>query len=145
MYGHLILSAARCGAAHGPQSCAPPEHCVIKEGSIYTSMIVFASSKVLTACGLVGWRVGDGLKILQHVPLPLYINQYLLAPLHLPVPASHHLKRRPVNLNLLGLVKPSMEQGKKKQARRLQKVLREQKAKLYIIRRCVVMLLCWSD
>jgi hypothetical protein len=39
-----------------------------------------------------------------------------------------------------------MEQGKKKQTgRRLQKVLREQKARLYIIRRCVVMLLCWSD
>ncbi|KAM3274742.1 hypothetical protein ACQJBY_043640 [Aegilops geniculata] len=38
-----------------------------------------------------------------------------------------------------------MEQGKKKQMGKLQKVLREQKARLYIIRRCVVMLLCWSD
>ncbi|XP_047046445.1 small polypeptide DEVIL 2-like [Lolium rigidum] len=38
-----------------------------------------------------------------------------------------------------------MEQGKKKQTGRLQKVLREQKARLYIIRRCVVMLLCWTD
>ncbi|OQU89240.1 hypothetical protein SORBI_3002G163301 [Sorghum bicolor] len=28
---------------------------------------------------------------------------------------------------------------------KLQRVLREQKARLYIIRRCVVMLLCWSD
>ncbi|KAK1630132.1 hypothetical protein QYE76_004447 [Lolium multiflorum] len=39
----------------------------------------------------------------------------------------------------------AMEQGKKKQTGRLQKVLREQKARLYIIRRCVVMLLCWTD
>ncbi|XP_042443993.1 small polypeptide DEVIL 5-like [Zingiber officinale] len=28
---------------------------------------------------------------------------------------------------------------------RLCRALREQKAKLYIIRRCVVMLLCWHD
>ncbi|OEL19518.1 hypothetical protein BAE44_0019463, partial [Dichanthelium oligosanthes] len=36
----------------------------------------------------------------------------------------------------------AMEQGKKKQQRgKLQRVLREQKARLYIIRRCVVMLL----
>ncbi|XP_042448591.1 small polypeptide DEVIL 4-like [Zingiber officinale] len=27
----------------------------------------------------------------------------------------------------------------------LSRVLREQKARLYIIRRCVVMLLCWHD
>ncbi|XP_042447939.1 small polypeptide DEVIL 4-like [Zingiber officinale] len=27
----------------------------------------------------------------------------------------------------------------------ISKVLREQKARLYIIRRCVVMLLCWHD
>ncbi|TKW32547.1 hypothetical protein SEVIR_2G174500v4 [Setaria viridis] len=39
-----------------------------------------------------------------------------------------------------------MEQGNKKQQRgKLQRVLREQKARLYIIRRCVIMLLCWSD
>uniref|UniRef100_A0A0E0LZK7 Uncharacterized protein n=1 Tax=Oryza punctata TaxID=4537 RepID=A0A0E0LZK7_ORYPU len=38
----------------------------------------------------------------------------------------------------------SMEKVKKKRGK-LQKVLREQKARLYIIRRCVVMLLCWSD
>uniref|UniRef100_K4A2I1 Uncharacterized protein n=1 Tax=Setaria italica TaxID=4555 RepID=K4A2I1_SETIT len=45
-------------------------------------------------------------------------------------------------LNLLA----TMEQGNKKQQRgKLQRVLREQKARLYIIRRCVVMLLCWSD
>ncbi|XP_024318806.1 uncharacterized protein LOC112272391 [Brachypodium distachyon] len=36
-----------------------------------------------------------------------------------------------------------MEQ--RKQRGRLQRVLMEQKARLYIIRRCVVMLLCWSD
>ncbi|RLM84299.1 hypothetical protein C2845_PM04G16010 [Panicum miliaceum] len=40
----------------------------------------------------------------------------------------------------------NMEKGKKQQQRgKLQRVLREQKARLYIIRRCVVMLLCWSD
>ncbi|KAG2634278.1 hypothetical protein PVAP13_2NG251003 [Panicum virgatum] len=39
-----------------------------------------------------------------------------------------------------------MEKGKKQQQRgKLQRVLREQKARLYIIRRCVIMLLCWSD
>ncbi|BAT07356.1 Os09g0306500 [Oryza sativa Japonica Group] len=37
-----------------------------------------------------------------------------------------------------------MEKVKKKRGK-LQNVLREQKARLYIIRRCVVMLLCWSD
>ncbi|GKU90389.1 hypothetical protein SLEP1_g4390 [Rubroshorea leprosula] len=30
-------------------------------------------------------------------------------------------------------------------SRRLGGVLREQRAKLYIIRRCVVMLLCWHE
>ncbi|KAE8821101.1 hypothetical protein D1007_00954 [Hordeum vulgare] len=74
MYGHLILSAAGCGAAHGPQSC--------------------------------------------------------------PLTLSTVLSR--VHLCMIPL-------GKKKQTGRLQKVLREQKARLYIIRRCVVMLLCWSD
>ncbi|OEL27412.1 hypothetical protein BAE44_0011568 [Dichanthelium oligosanthes] len=40
----------------------------------------------------------------------------------------------------------AMEQGKKQQQRgKLQRVLREQKARLYIIRRCVVMLVFWSD
>jgi hypothetical protein len=39
-----------------------------------------------------------------------------------------------------------MEQGKKQhKGMKLHRVLREQKARLYIIRRCVVMLLCWSD
>uniref|UniRef100_J3MWD4 Uncharacterized protein n=2 Tax=Oryza brachyantha TaxID=4533 RepID=J3MWD4_ORYBR len=38
----------------------------------------------------------------------------------------------------------AMEQVKKQRGK-LQKVLREQKARLYIIRRCVVMLLCWND
>uniref|UniRef100_A0A0D9XC99 Uncharacterized protein n=1 Tax=Leersia perrieri TaxID=77586 RepID=A0A0D9XC99_9ORYZ len=38
----------------------------------------------------------------------------------------------------------TMEQVKKQRGK-LQKVLREQKARLYIIRRCVVMLLCWND
>ncbi|XP_035821295.1 uncharacterized protein [Zea mays] len=43
-----------------------------------------------------------------------------------------------------------MEQQRKKQHQqqqrgKLQRVLRQQKARLYIIRRCVVMLLCWSD
>uniref|UniRef100_A0A0E0B150 Uncharacterized protein n=2 Tax=Oryza glumipatula TaxID=40148 RepID=A0A0E0B150_9ORYZ len=37
----------------------------------------------------------------------------------------------------------TMEKVKKRG--KLQNVLREQKARLYIIRRCVVMLLCWSD
>ncbi|KAL9668057.1 hypothetical protein QQ045_002431 [Rhodiola kirilowii] len=37
--------------------------------------------------------------------------------------------------------------GKKRfvSSKRLGGVLREQRAKLYIIRRCVVMLLCWHD
>ncbi|KAK3133058.1 hypothetical protein QOZ80_6AG0531530 [Eleusine coracana subsp. coracana] len=39
----------------------------------------------------------------------------------------------------------TMERGKKQHTGKLQRVLREQKARLYIIRRCVVMLLCWSD
>lgn len=46
------------------------------------------------------------------------------------------------------LLLATMEQGKKEkqqQRGKLQRVLREQKARLYIIRRCVVMLLCWSD
>ncbi|KAF0914304.1 hypothetical protein E2562_027859 [Oryza meyeriana var. granulata] len=38
----------------------------------------------------------------------------------------------------------TMEQVKRQRGR-VQKVLREQKARLYIIRRCVVMLLCWND
>jgi hypothetical protein len=38
-----------------------------------------------------------------------------------------------------------MEQGKKQRRGKVQRMLREQKARLYIIRRCVVMLLCWSD
>ncbi|TVU09093.1 hypothetical protein EJB05_42533, partial [Eragrostis curvula] len=45
-------------------------------------------------------------------------------------------------------LRPSLLEAmeRKKQHRgKLQKVLREQKARLYIIRRCVVMLLCWSD
>ncbi|RLN36033.1 hypothetical protein C2845_PM03G31160 [Panicum miliaceum] len=43
-------------------------------------------------------------------------------------------------------ISADMEQGKKQQQRgKLQRLLREQKARLYIIRRCVVMLLCWSD
>ncbi|XP_004237033.1 small polypeptide DEVIL 6-like [Solanum lycopersicum] len=40
-----------------------------------------------------------------------------------------------------------MGSSKKKliSSRGLGGVLREQRAKLYIIRRCVVMLLCWND
>ncbi|KAM0822186.1 hypothetical protein ACQ4PT_071660 [Festuca glaucescens] len=82
MYGHLILSAALCGAAHGPQSC--PLNTVLSR-------------------------------------VHLYIHDHIC--------------------NLV----EAMEQGKKKQTGRLQKVLREQKARLYIIRRCIVMLLCWTD
>nr|ACG49134.1 hypothetical protein [Zea mays] len=37
------------------------------------------------------------------------------------------------------------KQPQQQQRGKLQRVLREQKARLYIIRRCVVMLLCWSD
>ncbi|XP_068649339.1 small polypeptide DEVIL 4-like [Aristolochia californica] len=35
--------------------------------------------------------------------------------------------------------------SKRRVSRGLGGVLREQKARLYIIRRCVVMLLCWHD
>ncbi|XP_068651671.1 small polypeptide DEVIL 6-like [Aristolochia californica] len=35
--------------------------------------------------------------------------------------------------------------GKRRVSRGLGGALREQKARLYIIRRCVVMLLCWHD
>ncbi|XP_038716885.1 uncharacterized protein LOC120010232 [Tripterygium wilfordii] len=42
--------------------------------------------------------------------------------------------------------KTTMEDSKKKMpCRRLGGFLREQKGRLYIIRRCVVMLLCWHD
>ncbi|XP_021668205.1 small polypeptide DEVIL 3-like [Hevea brasiliensis] len=40
----------------------------------------------------------------------------------------------------------TMEDSKKKiSCRSLGGYLREQKARLYIIRRCIVMLLCWHD
>ncbi|XP_078154012.1 small polypeptide DEVIL 4-like [Carex rostrata] len=35
--------------------------------------------------------------------------------------------------------------GQQKQRKGATRALREQRAKLYIIRRCVVMLLCWHD
>uniref|UniRef100_A0A804JX18 ROTUNDIFOLIA like 8 n=1 Tax=Musa acuminata subsp. malaccensis TaxID=214687 RepID=A0A804JX18_MUSAM len=35
--------------------------------------------------------------------------------------------------------------GRVSQRGGLSRMLREQKAKLYIIRRCIVMLLCWHD
>ncbi|XP_059294969.1 small polypeptide DEVIL 4 [Lycium ferocissimum] len=34
---------------------------------------------------------------------------------------------------------------KKMSSRRLGKFLKEQRGRLYIVRRCVVMLLCWHD
>ncbi|KAL0735782.1 hypothetical protein Bca4012_011992 [Brassica carinata] len=42
----------------------------------------------------------------------------------------------------------SSERSKKKKrsiSRRLGKYMKEQKGRVYIIRRCVVMLLCWND
>ncbi|CAL5065035.1 unnamed protein product [Urochloa decumbens] len=47
--------------------------------------------------------------------------------------------------NLLGAMEQGKQQQQQQQRGKLQRVLREQKARLYIIRRCVVMLLCWSD
>jgi hypothetical protein len=94
--------------------------------------------------------MGDSIEILQHIPLPLYINQDLH---HWIFPFKYHKSTtseentsgaHPNFLHCSQLVE-AMEQGKKKQTGRLQKVLREQKARLYIIRRCVVMLLCWTD
>lgn len=46
----------------------------------------------------------------------------------------------------IGSGSSSMEGSKKRiSSKGLGGVLREQRAKLYIIRRCVVMLLCWQD
>lgn len=61
-------------------------------------------------------------------------------------PLRNHISIRPP----WGLLAAIMEQQRKKQHQqqqrgKLQRVLRQQKARLYIIRRCVVMLLCWSD
>ncbi|KAK7356975.1 hypothetical protein VNO80_16256 [Phaseolus coccineus] len=46
----------------------------------------------------------------------------------------------------IGMASPSMGGSKRRlSSRGLGGALREQRARLYIIRRCVVMLLCWHD
>ena len=95
------------------------------------------------------WAVGGC--YLEILPPCLYKQEMHLcsgtAPSHLkearhhwaPEPLHNHIPDCPGSL-------ASMEQQRKQQQRgKLQRVLREQKARLYIIRRCVVMLLCWSD
>ncbi|XP_006400132.2 uncharacterized protein LOC18017359 [Eutrema salsugineum] len=43
------------------------------------------------------------------------------------------------------IVMSSEKEKKRSLSRRLGKYMKEQKGRIYIIRRCVVMLLCWHD
>ncbi|EFH68993.1 hypothetical protein ARALYDRAFT_888682 [Arabidopsis lyrata subsp. lyrata] len=61
----------------------------------------------------------------------------MIRPLHL------HLQRKK---KLIDISKMKMGGSKRRvSSKGLGAVLKEQRAKLYIIRRCVVMLLCWHD
>lgn len=107
--------------------------------------------QVLTACER--WVA----VVLRSCPL-VYINKrYISAPVRSPslarIISSQRRLSTTEHLNLCtttflpdcqGLL-AAMEQQRKQQRGKLQRVLGEQKARLYIIRRCVVMLLCWSD
>ncbi|KAJ7954058.1 ROTUNDIFOLIA like [Quillaja saponaria] len=92
---------------------------------------------------------------MDHTHPPLYKNpfseQSLNQQLHkfkvLTIPYSKRKAYFPIQLaKEMKMGSATIEVSKRKlSSRGVGGVLREQKARLYIIRRCVVMLLCWHD
>ncbi|KAM0032158.1 hypothetical protein Hdeb2414_s0016g00471981 [Helianthus debilis subsp. tardiflorus] len=72
----------------------------------------------------------------QYYPFPMFIRRVSL---------SLCLITQHPPLSSKQIVMGSDDAKRRSQSKRLGKFLKEQRGRLYIIKRCVVMLLCWND